>query len=315
MLFKISRVIVLLTLVLISLVINENHALNDGDDYNPIVSCETTQGLLRIEIYEDWSPLGAKRFLDLVKDDFYTDIALFRCVKKFLVQFGITEDPTKKHWHRETILDDPNLHKGVKKNYLSFAGGGPNTRSTQLFIAFEDLDFLGKEPWETPFGLVIEGQSTLDAVYKGYGDIPPFGKGPNQQKIHNQGNQYIRTEFPNIDFIKSCELEESKRDSEEESERLMQESVRLEEYDPISIKQLTKDHYIQKKEKQLLRVGKPRMSPELNDEKYRKIEQESGANSNRPLLIFLAVLFNVLFVVYMYILSKSSAPASATKSH
>ncbi len=107
------------------------------------------------------------------------------------------------------IRDDPNLHKGIKKNYLSFAGGGSNTRSTQLFIAFEDLDFLGNEPWETPFGMVVEGQRTLDSLYKGYGDIPPIGKGPDQQKIHNRGNQYLRSDFPLVDFILSCYVEEN----------------------------------------------------------------------------------------------------------
>ena len=98
------------------------------------------------------------------------------------------------------------MHKGIKKNYLSFAGGGKNTRSTQLFIAFEDLDFLGKEPWETPFGIVTEGQSTLDALYKGYGDIPPFGHGPDQQKIHNRGNKYLHDQFPLVDYILSCNV-------------------------------------------------------------------------------------------------------------
>jgi peptidyl-prolyl cis-trans isomerase A (cyclophilin A) len=119
---------------------------------HPRVHCTTTKGPLVIEVYRDWSPLGADRFLELVQDGFYTDIAFYRCVRGFLTQFGISEDKSKKHWHRNQIQDDPNLHLGIKKNYVSYAGGGPNTRSTQLFIAFEDLDFLGKEPWETPFG-------------------------------------------------------------------------------------------------------------------------------------------------------------------
>lgn len=55
-------------------------------------------------------------------------------------------------------------------------------------------------------GQVIDGQSTLDALYKGYGDIPPFGKGPDQQKIHNQGNGYVHREFPKTDFILSCAM-------------------------------------------------------------------------------------------------------------
>lgn len=55
-------------------------------------------------------------------------------------------------------------------------------------------------------GQVIEGQSTLDALYKGYGDIPPFGKGVDQQKIHNQGNAYVRRDFPETDFLLSCHM-------------------------------------------------------------------------------------------------------------
>lgn len=63
---------------------------------------------------------------------------------------------------------------------------------------------MGNEPWETPFGKVVEGYETLEKLYKGYGDIPPFGKGPDQQKIHNRGNSYIKENFPLTDFITSC---------------------------------------------------------------------------------------------------------------
>ena len=178
-----------------------------GAEYRPPtakISCETTKGSLKIDVHNDWAPLGAERFVTLVKDGFYTDIAFFRCVKGFLTQFGISADPKMKHWHHENILDDPNLKMGIQKNYVSFAGGGPNTRSTQIFIAFEYLDFLGKEPWETPFGVVVEGQATLDALYKEYGDIPPFGNGPDQTKIQNRGNSYVHENFPNVDFLQSC---------------------------------------------------------------------------------------------------------------
>lgn len=44
----------------------------------------------------------------------------------------------------------------------------------------------------------------MDKLYKGYGDIPPFGKGPDQQKLHNRGNSYIKESFPLTDFITSC---------------------------------------------------------------------------------------------------------------
>lgn len=142
----------------------------------------------------------------------WLDIALYRSVPNFLTQFGITDNPEKKHWQREEIPDDP-LNKPILKHYVSYAGGGPNTRTTQLFIAYEDLEFLGKSPWEVPFGEVTSGGDVVDAWYKGYGDMPPWGKGPDQGKLHNRGNSYIRSEFPLIDFIQSCKVMENKHET------------------------------------------------------------------------------------------------------
>lgn len=56
---------------------------------------------------------------------------------------------------------------------------------------------------------MIEGGETLDVLYKGYGDIPPFGKGPDQQEIYREGNSYIRRLFPRLDFIKECHMVEN----------------------------------------------------------------------------------------------------------
>lgn len=47
---------------------------------------------------------------------------------------------------------------------------------------------------------------TLDGLYKGYGDIPPFGNGPDQQQLQIKGNSYIRDNFPNTDFIFYCNI-------------------------------------------------------------------------------------------------------------
>jgi hypothetical protein len=46
----------------------------------------------------------------------------------------------------------------------------------------------------------------VDSWYTGYGDMPPWGKGPDQGKLHNRGNQYIRSEYPLIDFIIECSV-------------------------------------------------------------------------------------------------------------
>ncbi|CAM9946328.1 unnamed protein product [Phaeothamnion confervicola] len=95
---------------------------------------------------------------------------------------------------------------------LSFAGGGANTRDTQLFIAFSDLDFLGKSAWETPIGIVTSGMETVvDKFYQGYGDQRPYndkGKdyGVDQGRIFEEGNAYLRRDFPLLSYIQDCWL-------------------------------------------------------------------------------------------------------------
>ena len=125
-------------------------------------------------MYPKWSPFGAARFLELIEDGFFTDVALYRSVDNFLTQFGISDRSSKVHWHSNSIRDDVNIHIPITKYMISFAGGGANTRSTQVFIASADLDFLGTSPWETPFGVVVvEGRDAVDAFYTGYGDMSP----------------------------------------------------------------------------------------------------------------------------------------------
>lgn len=38
------------------------------------VECQTTKGDITITVYPEWAPLGAKRFIDLVNDEFFTGL-------------------------------------------------------------------------------------------------------------------------------------------------------------------------------------------------------------------------------------------------
>jgi hypothetical protein len=51
---------------------------------------------------------------------------------------------------------------------------------------------LGTEPWEVPFGFVSSGMNIIDSLYSGYGDVQPYGKGPNQNEIYRRGNAYLK---------------------------------------------------------------------------------------------------------------------------
>ena len=181
------------------------------------VVCETTTGPIVVDVYHDWAPHGAQRFLEMVTSGFFsTRIGLFRAVKNFLCQTGVAGDPAEhKRWRAKgTIPDDPQWlpmqtsKKNLKRGFVSFAGGGKNSRGTEFFFAFRDLQ-LGGSPWEVPFGTLVGDASfhAMDRWYAGYGDMPGFGgHAPNQGRIYQQGVSYLENEFPDLDYIERCDV-------------------------------------------------------------------------------------------------------------
>ena len=91
---------------------------------------------------------------------------------------------------------------------MSFAGGGKDTRGTQIFITLgEVVDSLGGALWERPFAKVIKGMEMLEEnINFEYGDMPPWGTGPRQDRIWGEGYGYLEKEYPKLTYIRSCEL-------------------------------------------------------------------------------------------------------------
>ena len=81
---------------------------------------------------------------------------------------GISDNPDFKHsnpnFKYREIVDDPDMGLGIKKNYMSFAGSGVNSRSTQIFIAFEDLNWLGPRPGSNPDGPKDGSQTAPNSI-------------------------------------------------------------------------------------------------------------------------------------------------------
>lgn len=164
------------------------------------VRFETSKGDFVVVVNREWSPHGADRFFNLVRKGFYDETRFFRVLEGFMAQFGINGNPeVAAAWRSATIPDDSVVHSNVRGT-LSFATGGPNTRTTQLFINYADnsrLDGMGF----SPFGEVIEGMDVVDALYAGYGEGAPSGQGPNQARMQSEGNDYLEQEFPELDVI------------------------------------------------------------------------------------------------------------------
>lgn len=188
-----------------------------------LVRCETTAGTVTLELIKSWSPIGVDRATELFKSNFFDDSHFFRVVPGFLVQFGIsyTKDKELQSFSRKNIPDDPQLDPPIKfrEGIVSYAGSGPNTRSSQMFISYGSSPSLGTQVWETPIGRVAEGMETVRKFNSDYGDMPPWGKGPEQHKVHNQGASYIEKEYPLLDKFLTCTVEEHEQSVADDIER------------------------------------------------------------------------------------------------
>jgi hypothetical protein len=113
----------------------------------------------------------------------------------------------------------------LKYGTVFFAGGGRNSRRTDLCIAFCGKNGgtcrpgLGSAQWETPIGEVqLEGESgaTLKKIEEGgYGDMPPWGKGPSPGRISSDRTRtiknplgtYLKKDFEKIDYFIGCTID------------------------------------------------------------------------------------------------------------
>lgn len=173
------------------------------------VKLETSKGDVLIEVTRAWSPNGAARFYDAVKAGFYDECRFFRVVPGFMVQWGINGDPkVQSKWRDAEIKDDVVPAKERASNtrgFITFAKSGkPHSRTTQLFINYGDNARLDADGF-TPFGKVIEGMDVVDKINA------KNRERPQQGAIQQEGNAYLKQEFPDLDFIKKATIVEAKK--------------------------------------------------------------------------------------------------------
>lgn len=161
------------------------------------VKFETTTGDFVVRFTRSWAPIGVGRVYELVQSGFFEDIAFFRVVPNFMVQFGIHGDPAVQQKHDTNIRDD-RVTQSNQRGYVTFAKTGlPDSRSTQLFINYTDNSFLDADGF-APVGVVVEGMDVVESINAEYREQP------DQGLIQAEGNAYLKREFPNLDYIKNA---------------------------------------------------------------------------------------------------------------
>jgi peptidyl-prolyl cis-trans isomerase A (cyclophilin A) len=170
------------------------------------VQMVTPKGTMIVRVSRALSPHGADRFYTLVRSRFFENVAFHRTIRNFVAQFGIHGDTAvTRAWNDKNIQDDT-VRAQNKRGAISYARGGRNTRSTQLFFNLVDntprLDTLNGFGFP-PIGRIVEGLNVLDSLnweYSGTRGGQTF-PGPSQDSIRLQGNVYLQRKFPRLDYI------------------------------------------------------------------------------------------------------------------
>ncbi|KAJ9441874.1 Peptidyl-prolyl cis-trans isomerase A [Diplonema papillatum] len=170
-----------------------------------LVSCrlrhEKGEDEIDIEVHPTWAPIGAARFLELVRAGFYDDTRIFRAVPDFVAQWGISGDPAvSREWRGKPVKDERKTTKTAsnKQYTLAFASSGRNSRNTQVFVNLKDN--VGLDQGFQPFGAVVGGQQHFQTINFSH------GQRPMQARLLIRGNAYADTAFQGLSSFKSCHV-------------------------------------------------------------------------------------------------------------
>ena len=134
---------------------------------NPIVTMETTAGVIKAELYPKIAPNTVNNFISLIQKGFYDGLTFHRVIENFMIQGG---DPDgngtggpgysiKGEFSQNGFENNLEHKRGV----LSMARSQmPDSAGSQFFIMHKDAPHL--DGAYAAFGKVIEGLDAVDQI-------------------------------------------------------------------------------------------------------------------------------------------------------
>ena len=135
------------------------------------VLLKTSEGDIKIRLYDGDMPITTGNFKKLVKEGFYDGVIFHRVISSFMIQTG---DPsgTGAGGPGYNIQDEfVEGHSNLKGTIAMANTGQPNSGGSQFFINLADNSYLDfdKPPFESKhpvFGEVIEGMDVVEKIGK-----------------------------------------------------------------------------------------------------------------------------------------------------
>lgn len=153
---------------------------------NPIVLIETSEGKVKVELFQKEAPISVKNFLDYVNSGFYEGTIFHRVIPGFMIQGGgFTKEMTPKPTQAPIKNEAANGLKNERGTLAMARTGVVDSATAQFFINVVNNDFLNHRPGGPQtygyavFGKVLEGMDVVDKIaatktgfVKGFSDVP-----------------------------------------------------------------------------------------------------------------------------------------------
>jgi peptidyl-prolyl cis-trans isomerase A (cyclophilin A) len=177
-----------------------------------VAEFRTTKGTFQMKARRAWAPLGVDRLWQLVNGRYFDGLVIYRVgttksVKDGrVVQFGASGDTAAAHaWERETFADEP-VTVGHVRGAVSFARGGPATRSVEVAISvtpcapLDTVQYLGVTGFPV-IAIVERGLDVLDRLEGRYGNAPI-----ESDSLSIAGGAWLDRRFPGLDRIERARI-------------------------------------------------------------------------------------------------------------
>jgi peptidyl-prolyl cis-trans isomerase B (cyclophilin B) len=150
---------------------------------NPVVEMKTSEGSIKIELWQDKAPVTVKNFLQYAEEGYYEGTIFHRVIENFMIQGGgFTPDMAQKQ-PRPPIKNEAKADLKNERGTIAMARTMVvDSATSQFFINVKDNESLNHRD-ETPqgfgyavFGKVIEGMDVVDKIKA----VPTGNAGPHQ---------------------------------------------------------------------------------------------------------------------------------------
>jgi cyclophilin family peptidyl-prolyl cis-trans isomerase/outer membrane murein-binding lipoprotein Lpp len=152
---------------------------------HPVVVIDTSEGPIRVELYEKLAPITVQNFLSYVNDKFYDGTIFHRVIPNFMIQGGGFEPGMKEKTPRAPITNESSNGLSNERGTIAMARTNvADSATAQFYINVRDNPNLDKAMAQdgvgyAVFGKVIDGMDVVDKIKAvptaqrgGHGDVP-----------------------------------------------------------------------------------------------------------------------------------------------